>query len=135
MMVLKTFLFINQHLVHLFLRKSGQYVIAWKPEEFLKSQLLLLHGAFLPNTKFFVYKIRKQENKTPLIVVQNNYTTKTVNAYIVYDINNWPRNLRNNFKLKIYLFGAANIVKIATKVKICVVIWNSIGWSRFMGFS
>ena len=36
--------------------------------------------------------------KDTLAVKQNNYATKIVNAYIVYDLNAWPNNPLNNFK-------------------------------------
>ena len=39
------------------------------------------------------YKIEIKFNKSVLIVEQNNYTTKIINASIVYDLDNWPRNL------------------------------------------
>ena len=32
-------------------------------------------------------------DKDPLTVEQNNYATKIVNAYIVYDLDAWPNNL------------------------------------------
>ena len=35
-----------------------------------------------------------------LAVEQNNYLTKIVNVYIVYDLYAWPRNHTNNFKFK-----------------------------------
>ena len=38
-------------------------------------------------------------DKDPLAVEQNNYLTKTVNVYIVYDLAAWPRNPTNNFKI------------------------------------
>ena len=31
-----------------------------------------------------------QFNNTPLVVEENNYEIKNVNAYIIYDLNNWP---------------------------------------------
>ena len=37
---------------------------------------------------------------TVLVVEQNNYVTKTVNAYIVYELGNWPRILLDNFIFK-----------------------------------
>ena len=43
--------------------------------------------------------------------------TKIVIAYIVYDLDDWPRNSTNNFKFKNCLFGAINIVKICDKEK------------------
>ena len=64
-----------------------------------------LHGTFLPNIKYFGCKIEIQCNNTPLAVEQNNYTAKTVNAYIVYDL--YDKNFRN-FKLKNCLFEKDN---------------------------
>ena len=55
--------------------------------------------------------------KTPLAVEQNNYSTKIVNAYIVYDLHAWPINPTNNFKFKNCLFGATNIVKYSNTEK------------------
>ena len=46
---------------------------------------------FLPNKKYFTIKKGIQFNSTPLVVKQNNYTTKMVNVYIVYDLHNWPK--------------------------------------------
>ena len=40
-----------------------------------------------------------QFNKTPLVVEQNNYTTKIVNVYIVYDLDNCSKNPLRNFTL------------------------------------
>ena len=51
--------------------------------------------------------IKKENN--PLVVEQNKYVTKIVNAYIVYESDTWPKNPLNNFKLKNCLFGAKNI--------------------------
>ena len=56
-------------------------------------------------------------DKHPLAVEQNNYLTKIVNVYIVYDLVAWPRNLTNNFKFKNCLFGATNIVKNSDREK------------------
>ena len=42
-------------------------------------------------TKYFGYKIEVQSNSTILGEEQNNYTTKTVNASIAYDLENWPK--------------------------------------------
>ena len=56
-------------------------------------------------------------HKDTLAVEQNNYLTKIVNVYIVYELYTWPRNPSNNFKFKNCLFGATNIVKISNKEK------------------
>ena len=41
---------------------------------------------------------------------------KTINAYIVYDLDNCPKKLLRNFKLR-FLLGAINIVKESDKEK------------------
>ena len=56
-------------------------------------------------------------DKDPLAVEQNNYASKIVNVYIVYDLDAWPRNPTNNFKLKNCSFGATSVVKNSDKEK------------------
>ena len=56
-------------------------------------------------------------NKDPSAAEQNNYLTKIVNVYIVYDLSSWPRNPTNNLKFKNFFFGAPNIVKNSDKEK------------------
>ena len=54
-------------------------------------------------------------DKGPLALEQNNYLTKIVNVFLVYDLVAWPRNPTNNFRFKNCLFGATNIVKNCDK--------------------
>ena len=70
-----------------------------------------LYTAFLHSIKLSGYRIEIKFDKDPLALEQNNYLTKIVNVYIVYDLDVWPRNPTNNFKIKNFLFGATNIVK------------------------
>ena len=42
---------------------------------------------------------------------------KTVNVYIVYDLDAGPRNPTNNFKFKKFFCGATNVVKNSDKEK------------------
>ena len=63
--------------------KGTDYVIDWKSKGLFESKLLPLHVAFLPNIKYFGYKIGMQFNNTRLVVEENCYTTKTVNAFFV----------------------------------------------------
>ena len=56
-------------------------------------------------------------DKDPLAVEQNNYTTKILSVYIIYDLDAWPRNPTNNFKFGNCLFGATNIAKDSDKEK------------------
>ena len=97
--------------------KSTDYVIGWKSKVLFESKLLPLHGAFLPNIKYFYYKIGMQFSNTPLVVEQNNYATKIVNAYIVYDLDNWTKIPFRNVTSKNCLFGATNIAKNSDKSK------------------
>ena len=52
-----------------------------------------------------------QFNNTPLVVEENNYEIKNVNAYIIYDLDNWPKTPLINFRLINCLFVATTIVK------------------------
>ena len=61
--------------------------------------------------------MRTKFDKDPLAVEQNNYLTKIVNVYVVYELNVWPKHPGNNFKFKNCLFGATNIVKNIDKEK------------------
>ena len=97
--------------------KGTDYVIGWKSKALIESRLLPVYGPFLPNISYFGYRIGIQFNNTPLVVEQNNYTTKTTNAYIVYDLDNWLKIPPRNFTLKYYLFGANNIAKNSDKSK------------------
>ena len=81
------------------------------------SRLKPLHTAFLYSIRIPGYKIGIKFDKDPSAVEQNNFTTKIINTYIVYDLDVWPRNLINNFKLKNCLFDATNIVKSSDKEK------------------
>ena len=97
--------------------KPTEYIISWKLKRLYKSKLIALHGAFLPNIKYFKNKIGIQFNSAPLVIERNNYVTKIVNVYIVYDLDNWPKNPLINFTLKDCLFGSTNIVKDNDKEK------------------
>ena len=68
--------------------KGTEYIISWKSKGIYDSKLIVLIGALLPNVKYFRNKIEIQFNSTPLVIEQNNYTTKTVSVYIVYNLDN-----------------------------------------------
>ena len=65
--------------------------------------------------------MRIKFDKDPFAVEKNNYLTKIVNVYIVYDLNAWPKIPLRNVTLKNCLFGATNIVKIVIKRSMYVV--------------
>ena len=97
--------------------KSTEYIIGCKSKGLLAYKLFPLHCAFSPNIKYLGYKIRIQFNNNPLVVEQSNHKTKTVNAYIVYDLYNWPKIPLRNLTLKNSLLGVNNIRKDSDKSK------------------
>ena len=74
-----------------------------------------LYTAFLHSINFFAYRIRIKFDKDPLAVEQNNYLSKIVNVYIVYDLDAWPRNPTSNSKFKNCLSRATSVVKDSDK--------------------
>ena len=97
--------------------KGTDYVLSWKSEGVFTPKLKALYTAFLCSIKYSGYKLGKKIDKHPLAVEQCNCVTKIVNAYHIYELNAWPKNPVNNFKLKNCLFGATNIVKNSDKEK------------------
>ena len=60
-------------------------------------------------------------DKDPLVVEENNYMTKIVNAYSAYDLYVSPKIPLNNSKLKNCFFSATNMVQIVIRVSGCIV--------------
>ena len=54
------------------------------------------NGSFLLNVKYFGNRIEIQFNNTPLVIEQNNYASKIVNVYIVYDLDNCQKKSVSN---------------------------------------
>ena len=44
--------------------------------------------------------------------------SKIVNAYVVYDLDDWPKILLHNFALNNWVFGATNKAKDSNKISI-----------------
>ena len=61
--------------------------------------------------------MRIKFDKEPLAKEQNNFLTKIVHAYIVYNLDALPKIPLRNFTTKNCLFGATNIVKNTDKEK------------------
>ena len=80
--------------------KGTDYVLSWKSKGVYNSKLKPLYTAFLHSIKLSQYRVGTRFDKDPLAVEQKNYLTKIVNVYIVYDVDAWPRNPTNNFKLR-----------------------------------
>ena len=115
---LKTHLLINQHLILELKKDKGiDYGLSWKSNGVHNSKLKPLHTAFLHSVKLSGYSMRIKFDKDPLAIEQKDYLTKIVNVYLLYDLNNWPKDPINNFKFKNCLFGVTNIVKNSDKEK------------------
>ena len=83
----------------------------------MQSHVLSHYVAFLHNIKPSEYRVGIQFNNSILVVEQKNYWTKIVNAYIVYDLDDWPKTHKRNFELKNCLFGVTSIRKNSDKSK------------------
>ena len=97
--------------------KGVDYVPSWESKGVHNSKLKPLYTTFLHSIKLSGYKTGIKFDKNPLAVEQNNYLTKIVNVYIVYDLEAWPKIPLRNFTLKNCLFRATNIVKNNDKEK------------------
>ena len=60
-----------------------EHVIAWKSKRLFRTELYLLHNDFLPEVRWFGYKIGTQFSKIPLVIDKNNYVIKIVDVYCV----------------------------------------------------
>ena len=78
------------------------YVLNWKSKGVFRSILSSLHTAFLQSIKLLEYKMRIKFHKES-IVEQNNYATKAVNAYIVYELATLAKIPLHNFTLKLII--------------------------------
>ena len=93
------------------------------------SKVKPLYAAFLHSVKLSGYRMRIKFDKESLAVDQNNYLTKTINVYTVYDLDDWSRNPTNNFKFRNCLFGATIIGKNSDKEKYGITFNRADSWS------
>ena len=70
-------LFITQHL-DLRTDKGTEYITGWKLKVWFEWNLLPLHDTFISKLKWFGNKIGLHFNNTPLVIVRNHLTTKSV---------------------------------------------------------
>ena len=66
--------------------RGTDYVLSWKSKKVYTSKLKPLYTAFLHSITLSGYKIGIKFDKDPLAVEPNNYLTKIINGYIVYDL-------------------------------------------------
>ena len=97
--------------------KGTDYVLSWKSKGVYNSKLKPLYTAFLHSIRSSVYRMGIKFDKDLLAVEENSYLTKTVNVYIIYDLDTWPKNPTNNFKFRNCLYGATSVVRNSNKEK------------------
>ena len=109
-MDLKTRFFYQPTLDTLELRKDKDtdYVLSWDQKGVYKSKLMKLYTASLLSITCSGNRMGIKLDKSPLAAEQNNYSSKIVNVYIVYDLDAtcWPRNPNYISKFKNFLFEA-----------------------------
>ena len=66
--------------------KGIDYVLIWKSNSVYTSKPKLLYIAFLHSIELSGYNTGIKFDEDPLAVEQNNYASKIVNAYIVFDL-------------------------------------------------
>ena len=68
-------------------RENGtDYILSWKSKGVYNSKPKPLYTTFLHSIKLSRYRMGIELDKDHLTVEQNNYLTKIVNVYIVYDL-------------------------------------------------
>ena len=80
--------------------KDTDHVLIWKSKRVFNALLKPLYTAFLHSIKLSGYRMGLKFDKDLLPVEQNNYLTEVVNAYIVYDLDPWPKFSFRNFTTK-----------------------------------
>ena len=73
--------------------KGTDYILCSKSKGVFNSKLKPLYTDFLNSIKLSEYRIGIKLDKDPLAIEQNNYLTKIVNVYIVYDLDAWQINI------------------------------------------
>ena len=94
--------------------KGIDYVLSWKPKVFFCYILFFIWH------KTNRYKTGIKFDKDPLVVERNNYTAKIVNAYIVYNLDTWPKIPLETFTLNNGLFGKITTT-LVIKVNGCIL--------------
>ena len=97
--------------------KDTDCVLSWKSKGVYNSKFKPLCTAFLHSIRLCEYRMGIKFDKDLLAVEPNNYASKIVNGYIVYDLDAWPKVQLRNFTIKNCLFGATSIVKNSDKEK------------------
>ena len=79
------------HTLELKEEKGIDYVLSCKSKKVYNSKLKSLYTALLHSLKLFGHRMVIKFDKDLLAVKQNNYLSKILNVYIVYDLDAWRK--------------------------------------------
>ena len=100
------------------IKSTGTNTISsWKPKGVYVTDLVTIKNDSLPKIKYLKDRNRNTIQLYSFSCISNQSTNKYCKFYIVYDLDNWPRNPPINFAIKNCLFGVTNIVKNDDKEK------------------
>ena len=93
MMVVKTCLLISQHLVRYSYKRTRVLIMLLVGNQMGYKVLLFLRNIpiFSVFAKLFRYEMAIKFGKDLLVVKQKNCKTKIVNAYIIFELDSWPK--------------------------------------------
>ena len=98
---------------------SDEYATGWKSKSLYDDEIISRNfNRALKETYFTGFRLAFEFSNS--VIAQKNIThtcSKHISLYIVHEIDNWPRNLLNNFILKNCLFGAVKIARNTVKRK------------------
>ena len=87
--------------LHIKKDKGTDYILSWRSKGLYSSVLSPQHTAFLHSIKISENKMGIRFDKDPLVVEQSSYAIKIVNAYILYELDTWPKTPLRNLHQKI----------------------------------
>ena len=97
--------------------KGTDYGISWKSKRLCGSTLFPQYTHFFHSIKCFGHLIGIKLIYGSFSCRTKKYAAKIINAYIVYELDTWPKNPLENFTLKNFQFGATSILKSSNKSK------------------
>ena len=78
------------------IKKCMDYALSWKSKGVYTFKLTPFHTSFMNSTKLSRCSTGIKFDSSALVQEQNNYASKNVNVYIVYDLHTWSNNPLKN---------------------------------------
>ena len=92
-------------------------ISSWESKGVYVTDLVPIKNDSLPKIKYLKDRNRNTIQLYPFSCTSDQSNNKYCKFYMVYDLDNWPRNPPRNFSIKNCLFGVTNIVKNDDKEK------------------